>query len=415
MRTLTRRTVLTLAMLACSLLIAGPARAADRPGTTIRVATFNLLDVRSEDVRNPEHPRLRALAEIIQRIRPNVLLLTEIAYDAPGYPGVPDTQTEAGQNARLFAENFLARPQAPGLEPLRYRAFMAPSNTGIPSGFDLDRSGRVVTEFPQPEPTPPNELPGRASDEAIAYGNDAWGFGTFPGQYAMGLLVDTRLTIETDRVRTFQLFPWDYMPGAFLPTDPDTNDPWFTDEERDFVRLSSKSHWDVPVRLPSGAVVHFLCSHPTPPAFDGPEMRNRKRNHDEIRFWADYVSSGAYIVDDRNRPGPLDDNAHFVILGDLNADPEKGNSYRDPIGRVLFTAPRVNSRLTPTSDVETEGLTPTDTAAFRLRVDYVVPSTCLGGIRAGIWRHPPTLDAWQGPFPSDHFPVWADLRVPRPE
>ena len=29
--------------------------------------------------------------------------------------------------------------------------------------------------------------------------------------------------------------------------------------------LSSKSHWDVPVRLGDGSVVHALCSHPTPP------------------------------------------------------------------------------------------------------------------------------------------------------
>jgi len=395
--------------------VAPAARADDRPGTAIRVATFNLLDVRSEDVRNPDHPRLRALAEIIQRIRPNVILLTEIAYDAPGYPGVPASQTEAGQNARLFAENFLARAQAPDLEPMRFRAFMAPSNTGIPSGFDLDRDGQIVTDYPEPKPTPVRELPGRPSDEAIAFGNDAWGFGAFPGQYAMGLLVDARLTIETDRVRTFQLFPWDYMPGAFLPRNPETDDSWFSEEEIAFVRLSSKSHWDVPVRLPSGAVVHFLCAHPTPPAFDGPEMRNRRRNHDEIRFWADYVSSGSYIVDDKNRPGPLDDNAHFVILGDLNADPNKGSSYRDPIGRVLFTAPRVNPRLTPESDVEIEGLDATDTSDFGLRVDYVIPSRCLVALRAGIWRHPPSGSIWSGPFPSDHFPVWADLRVPHPE
>ena len=53
-------------------------------------------------------------------------------------------------------------------------------------------------------------------------------------------------------------------------------------------RLSSKSHWDVPIRI-GRETVHFLVSHPTPPVFDGPEDRNGTRNHDEIRFWADYV------------------------------------------------------------------------------------------------------------------------------
>jgi hypothetical protein len=38
--------------------------------------------------------------------------------------------------------------------------------------------------------------------------------------------------------------------------------------------------------------VHFLVSHSTLPVFDGPEDRNGRRNFDEIRFWADYISPG---------------------------------------------------------------------------------------------------------------------------
>ena len=41
----------------------------------------------------------------------------------------------------------------------------------------------------------------------------------------------------------------------------------------------------------NGKKIHFLVSHPTPPVFDGPEDRNGRRNHDEIRLWADYVSA----------------------------------------------------------------------------------------------------------------------------
>ena len=63
------------------------------------------------------------------------------------------------------------------------------------------------------------------------------------------------------------------------------------EEELEVVRLSSKSHWDVPVKV-GGHTVHVLASHPTPPTFDGEEDRNGRRNHDEIRFWADYVSPG---------------------------------------------------------------------------------------------------------------------------
>ena len=85
------------------------------------------------------------------------------------------------------------------------------------------------------------------------------------------------------------------MPGALLPDDPSTPEPadWYSPDELDVFRLSSKSHWDVPVRLPDGRILHLLASHPTPPVFDGSEDRNGRRNHDEIRFWADYVTPGA--------------------------------------------------------------------------------------------------------------------------
>ncbi len=67
------------------------------------------------------------------------------------------------------------------------------------------------------------------------------------------------------------------------------------------MRLSSTSHWDVPVYV--GRVVHVLAAHPAAPALDGPEDRNGLRNADEIRFWADYVAGpgAAWIVDDCRR------------------------------------------------------------------------------------------------------------------
>jgi 3-phytase len=96
--------------------------------------------------------------------------------------------------------------------------------------------------------------------------------------------------------------------------------------------------------------VHFLVSHPTPPVFDGPEDRNGTRNHDEIRFWADYVTPGAggYIYDDRGRRGGLGRGEHFVIAGDQNADPFDGDSTEDAILQLLDN-PRINTTRTPSS------------------------------------------------------------------
>jgi endonuclease/exonuclease/phosphatase family metal-dependent hydrolase len=367
----------------------------------LRVATFNLEDVRTADLLRRDAPRLRSLAEVIQRVRPNVILLNEIAYDTQGGPDVPQG-AEPGQNARRFVEHYLTAPQAAGLEPMRFRAFMAPTNTGMPSGFDLDRSGETVAEYPPPSP--------QQTQAGIAFGGDCWGFGTFPGQYGMALLVDARLEIREEDVRTFRLLPWDYMPGAFLPKDPESGEPWFSEEQLALVRLSSKSHWDVPVALPNGAVLHVLCSHPTPPAFDGPEMRNKRRNYDEIRFWADYLAGEPYIVDDRNRPGGLAWGEPFVILGDLNADPDEGDSFKNPIERLLLTNRHVDASHTPLADVAVEGLEPDDTAGFGLRVDYILPSRGVETSACGVWRNAPSGAA----FPSDHFLVWADLRVPPP-
>jgi hypothetical protein len=106
------------------------------------------------------------------------------------------------------------------------------------------------------------------------------------------------------------------------------------------VRLSSKSHWDVPVTV-GRKTVHLLASHPTPPVFDGREDRNGKRNNDEIRLWADYIEGGksaAYLYDDQAGVGGLDRGERFVILGDQNSDRSTAAPYRDPSISSLSTA-----------------------------------------------------------------------------
>ncbi len=375
-----------------ALCIASGAASAER----IRVATFNLRDVRASDLADGEHPRLRALAAVIQTIRPDVLFLNEIATD----PARPDA------NAARFAEAFLAVSQGEGLEPIRCSAFAAPSNTGVHSGHDLDRDGQAD--------------PGA---DARRYGGDCLGYGEFPGQYGMALLVREPLRIDRARVRTFREFKWQDMPGALLPTrSPETSEPWYPREALRVLPLSSKSHWDVPVALPGGAVLHALCAHPTPPVFDGPEDRNGRRNHDEIRFWGEYLSGASWIVDDAGSGEPLPRDAHAVILGDLNADPADGDSLNSPISNLLLAHPRVRRAEgvpAPESRTPIVRLDPTDTSRFRLRVDYVLPTSSIPVLACAVWRSPAdnppgvvSAPALPAEFPSDHFPVWADLDVP---
>ncbi|HEY6800948.1 MAG TPA: endonuclease/exonuclease/phosphatase family protein [Agromyces sp.] len=396
--------------LAAATLAAAPAAAAppDRPHgpTELRVATYNLsLNRTAEgeleaDLSSGSDEQAQTVAEIIQRANPDIVLLNEFDY------------VEGGVAADLFRENYLEVSQG-GADPVEYPyAFVAPSNTGIPSGYDLNNDG------------------------VVGGGDDAFGFGLFPGQYGMAVL--SKYPIVVDEVRTFQHFLWKDMPGALLPDDPNTPAPadWYTAEELDVMRLSSKSHWDVPVDV-NGNTVHVLASHPTPPTFDTAEDRNGLRNHDEIRFWADYVKPGKasrYFYDDEGTNGGLKPGESFVILGDQNADPLDGDSV-DAAIQQLLDHPRITDPL-PTSEGAVEasvlqgganlthrGDPAYDTADFNdnpapgnLRADYVLPSKDLRVTDAGVFwpvqDDPLSQLTGSYPFPSsDHRLVWVDLRV----
>lgn len=210
--------------------------------------------------------------------------------------------------------------------------YIAPSNIGIASGFDLDNNGVAVT------------APG-----AAGYGEDSLGFGAFPGQF--GMVVFPKYPIDLAGVRTFQDFLWKDMPDARLPDDASTPQPrdWYSPEELAVLPLSSKSHWDIPVKV-NGEIVHILAAHPTPPVFDGLEDRNGLRNADEIRFWADYVTPGhgGYIHDDHGLTGGIANGERFVIVGDYNADPNDGDSVDKAIQQILLN-PSVDGSVIPTS------------------------------------------------------------------
>ncbi|MCH8276803.1 MAG: endonuclease/exonuclease/phosphatase family protein, partial [Bacteroidetes bacterium] len=146
-------------------------------------------------------------------------------------------------------------------------------------------------------------------------------------------------------------------------------------------------------------------------AFDGSERRNKLRNRAEIKFWADYISGAEFIRDDRGMAGGLEAGAAFVILGDLNADPDEGSAVDDPIGTFLLSNEAVNSGFTPVADsaglAAFPDLDPDDTAGWGMRVDYVLPSADIEILGGMIVR--PTPDSPGGV--SDHFPVYIDIRV----
>jgi len=387
-------------------------------GQPVRFATFNVSLYGNQEgevlqrLTTTGDQQASVLAEIIQRAHPDVLLLNEVDYDPNG------------RLIKLFQENYLSvghnvseSPVGPA-QPVEYPyVFLAPSNTGIHSGADLDRDGQI-------------ERTARSN----TYGADSWGYGQYPGQYAMAIL--SRYPIDAAAARTFRTFRWKDMPGALLPDDSGTTalGDWYSAEVLEEFPLSSKSHWDVPIEI-DGRTIHVLASHPTPPTYDGPEDRNGRRNHDEIRFWVDYVSGAeqsGYIYDDNQKRGGLPADASFVIMGDLNGDPEDGQG-KEGIARLL-ASPQLASVAAPESEGGKQqadlqgGANATQTGnphhdtidasdspgPGNLRLDYVLPSRNLDSVASGVYWPKNSEETFilvgTHPFPSsDHRLVWMDL------
>jgi len=370
--------------------------------TSLRVATFNvsmealnyvpyqrgiapkLTGHELADALANNNPQIRNIAEIIQRINPDIILLNEF-----------DRTDEQHTNIKKFLQYYLAKSQhhqTPINFPYFYRG---PVNTGVNSGYDLNRDGKS------------GKLP-----------EDGFGFGYFPGHFAMALL--SKYPIDKHAIRTFQKFKWADMPNALKTYLPNSTTPWYSDAAWQHLRLSSKSHWDIPINV-HGNIIHILASHPTPPVFDGDEDRNGKRNHDEIRFWHDYVhpTKATYIYDDHQQTGGLANNQRFIIIGDQNASSVEGDAIRSGIS-LLLTDPSIQDAKPASEggqlDQADNPFAINHTASWGMRADYVLPSKQgFKIINSGIFwpkKSAPTYRLIKDrQASSDHRLVWVDLQI----
>ena len=365
---------------------------------TLRIAQFNVQELTAEKLATRNDPQLLAAAQVLKRVSPDVVVLQEI--------DLPDEEP-LDRNARGFVERYLAPLDAALGYP---HVFVAPTNTGVLSGHDLNRDGSIATE---------------ADRGTRQHGEDSFGFGVYRGQYSMAVL--SRLPIDAARVRTFQRFLWRDLPGNHLPLE------FYGEEQAAILRLSSKSHWDIPLvtsDAPGAEPLHLLVSHPTPPVFDGDEDRNGRRNFDEIRFWALYLDGEPALYDDRGARGGLAPDAPFVIVGDLNAMPNPDQPIFEGRAAIsqLLEHPRVQDpasagkACTSAGGLAGRAPGPPDyreraTAEFLdgSRVDYVLPSRGLTIEACGVFW--PSLDedpegAAFADAASDHRLVFLDLRLP---
>ncbi|WP_404309162.1 endonuclease/exonuclease/phosphatase family protein [Neorhodopirellula lusitana] len=340
--------------------------------TTFRVASMNvsLYGDRAGEVKQKlaggSDAKAINLAKVINQVQPDVLLLCEIDHDADG------------STLDAFADGYLN-----GAYPYRWSI---PTNTGVLADVDINGDGKRYLPV------------------------DAWGFGKYPGQYAMSVL--SKFPIDQAAIRTFQEFRWADLPEALRPIDPVSGEPYHSDSVWKKLRLSSKNHVDVPIEVEVGGktqALHLLASHPTPPVFDGKEDRNGKRNHDEIRFWIEYISNAnaGYLVDDSGVAGGLPSDASFVIAGDLNSDPNSGDSIRSAIAN-LISHERVND-VEPKSDAH--GIATALFGRRQVRVDYVLPSSDLSVVASEVVWPVDGQVLGKAVQATDHRMVWVDISL----
>ena len=227
------------------------------------------------DIQKGEDPQIAAIQVIIDKIAPDVLILTDFDYDHDGLA----REAFAASLTNRYSHSFALQP-----------------NAGLATGLDLDGDGR------------------------LGDARDAQGYGRFAGDSGMAIL--SLFPIDGTNATDLTAMLWKDLPGATLPQGPDG--PFLSAEIQDILRLSSTGHWIVPIVLPDGMPLSVLAFSATPPVFDGPEDLNGLRNRDELRMW-EAVLAG------RLGPAP----ASFVVAGNANLDPNGGAGFSGAMAAFL--------------------------------------------------------------------------------
>ena len=324
----------------------------------LRVATYNtelsrdgpgllLRDIQSSDT------QVRAVVDVLVAAQPDIVALQGIDWDLDGLAigALVDILRQAGMD---YPHVFTAQP-----------------NAGTDSGLDLDGDGKT-------------QGPG-----------DGMGWGRFTGNGGLAIL--SRHPILRSEVQDFSDLLWADLPGAKLPEIDGR--PYPSAAAQEVQRLSSTSHWIVPIETPVGRF-DLMTFHASPPVFDGPEDRNGLRNRDEIRFWS-------LLLDGKLGPRPA---APFAITGDANLDPDRGEGHKEVIDELL-----AHRSLQDPQPQGPDGSLATVhwKAVGDMRVDYVLPSADLRVVNSGIFWPAEGSDLRDiAQRASRHRLVWVDVVVP---
>ncbi len=337
----------------------------------VRIATFNTeLDrdgpgLLLRDILAGDDPQVAAVAQVIARVSPDILVLQRVDYDY-GLRALSALRDVIAASGTDYPYLFALRP-----------------NTGMQTGLDMDGDGRA----------------GEAGD--------AQGYGEFAGQ--SGTAVLSRFPIDHSQVQDFSALLWSDLPGGIPPEI--SGAPFPSTEAFAVQRLSTVGHWVVPVVL-ENAKLDLMVFHASPPVFDGPEDRNGRRNHDELMFWKLYLD-GQF--------GPTPESA-FALIGAANLDPKDSDGRRGAI-QALLDDDRLHDPLpmrtgNAEQDLSHAGDARLDTADWpapgpgALRVDYVLPSSDLTVTGSGVyWPSRGTEDEELVRRATRHRLVWVDVVI----
>ncbi len=313
----------------------------------LRVATFHAELTRKgpglllRDIGRGEDDQLKALKQISDAVRPQVLFVTQVDFDA-------ELRTAKA------LQNYLGYTHS----------FTLPPNSMVPTSLDLDRDGRT---------------------------GDRQTWARYAGEGAMLLLSQYPIRLK------FHLndLLWSDAKDAGLPEFAN-GDSFLPDEVLAVQKLVGQGLWVVEIAAPEGAVTFALFQNQTP-VFDGPEDLNGLRNRAQLELLTQVINGDFGSFPD----------ARFVLMGNANLDPERGQGERGAIA-ALLNDPRLHDP-EPTSAMGGNA-----TAIWEkpgaMRVSYVLPSR--------DWYVEQSQVVWPSDGPlreaaeqaSRHRMVWMDLK-----
>lgn len=359
----------------------------------VRVGHWNIKELGTKKLLDEDAPQLVAMAQVLDRFRPDILSINELQFDIEnvpeaGLPGAPSTVQPGdacqAKNARRLADRLHA------LNPeLRYDyAVVAMGNSGV----EFQTTEEVADNFK----VRPDE---------------------FLGRYSLGLI--SRYPILHDQVRVLHDLAWHDLPGNSIDAIREDLDI----EVPEGYWLFEKAIVVVPIDV-NGSILHVVLLHPMTSGF---HPMNPYRNHDELR------ALQLWLAGELDAPGwePLPEDAMFVLIGDWNVDPEDGDGDRASLPQVL-SSPRVVTHF-PEGEGGTKGVNPRRNTflsgcgredgtlpwnpqnKMQMQLDYMLPSTTIGQpTESGIfWPTYPSEDWNLACRASDHRLMWEDLALPQ--